>query len=148
MAKGTRRPIAFLPVWPQNTGVGGTAPAFITSPIILTALNDRSIEAGTVLWADGGTHDLRTIRHRNGAALTGTMTLSIRDIDGVNGPPLRDDGVADQSVAHVNPGIGTITSTLVADRTGVATGAQIASRAATDRRSSTSATRPVSRAPR
>src|SRR3990167_6591345 len=126
MAKSrfTGGPFVF-PLWPKHAPLTG-APTLQTAPLMIAA-TDRMILTGTVLWADGASHDLHIIHWRsgNGASPSYTARVGPRDIDTVNGPPSRDDGAVDQSATHVNPAIATnFASTLDADRT-LAHGAEI-----------------------
>lgn len=94
----------------------------------MAALNAKTVFLGRVMWADGASHDIRSLRWRAaGAGLTGTLTVSLRDVDTAAGPPGRDDGTADQSTTHTDPASATnFTSTMSADRASVAHGALLA----------------------
>lgn len=125
MAKSRWGAPRYLPPWPYAmVPLAGAAVSFGNTGA-LDAVGEKIIFAGRVRWADGGTHDLRTVRWRSGnQALTGgTLTVSARNVDLTAGPPLRDDGGVDQSTTHTNPAADTnFTSTFGADRTNVATG--------------------------
>lgn len=118
-----------VPSWPfPITPIAGAAGS-LAGTGTLDAVGEKVIFAGSVIWADGGTHDLRSVRWRSGgSALTnGTLQVSARDVDLTAGPPTRDDGVVDQSTTHANPAASTnFTSTFSADRANVATGALLA----------------------
>ena len=119
MAKSRFGTPAERPLWPTTQNPIG-APLLNTSSPILDAVGEKYINAGYVIWSDGGTHDLRSIRWRCGNGFTGTVQLSARDVELTAGPPLRDDGVVDQSVSRVNPATNTnYTDTFSADRVGV-----------------------------
>ncbi len=122
MAKGTRHAPALSPPWPFLNAPTGN-PSFV-SAITLDAVSERVICCGYVLWADGGTHDLRSVKWLSGGtSLTGTCRMYAAAVDLTAGPPMRDDGVQVQFVDIVNPASGTaFTSTFGSDVTNVATG--------------------------
>jgi hypothetical protein len=129
MAKSRWGAPRFVPAWPhQMLPVSGTGPS-MGSPGNLDAVGEKCVMIGAVQWEDGGTHDIHSIKWRSSGAgsLTGTLQVSIRDVDLANGPPGRDDGGVDQSVNHTNPAADTnFTSTMSADRTSVAHGTLLA----------------------
>lgn len=125
MAKSRFGTPAERPAWPSNTPNIG-APNINTGSPILDAVGERHIFAGYVVWSDGGSHDLRSVRWRCGNGFTGTVQISARDVELTAGPPLRDDGVVDQSVSRVNPVSSTnYSDTFSADRVAVATGDEL-----------------------
>ena len=111
---------------PQLPPIGSAAPTL--SGVTLDAVGEKVAMIGRMRWADGATHDLRSLRWRSATGnLNGTLQVSARDVDTANGPPARDDGTADQSVDHTNPNQNTnFTSTLGSDRTSVTHGALLA----------------------
>jgi len=113
--------------WPRYMVQNGV-PTIQGSAANISAAGDRYTIVGHVEWADGGSHDLRTIHFRTGGATAATLTLRVgpRDVDLANGPPARDDGTPDQVATQANPSANTTYSlTLDADRT-LAHGALIA----------------------
>ena len=117
------------PQFPRRLENQDAAPSLETSTMLLDAANERIAVIGHVLWDDGATHDIDTIRFRTGGATSPSMTLrvSLRDVDATAGPPGQDDSTVDQSATQVNPAANTVYSlALDADRTSVAHGALLA----------------------
>jgi hypothetical protein len=96
----------------------------LISPTI-DALNERQIYIGQIDWDGAGTTKaIRKVRYRvnNETLGAGTvLTCYLADLDTVNGPPFRDDGIKDQWVdmtpAQITPYTSNTTPALSSDRT-------------------------------
>lgn len=65
---------------------------------------DKVAECGTLMWSDGGTHNIAGIGHYYGMNTTGTATfrVSLQDLS-TAASPLQPDGTVDQSWTSVTP---------------------------------------------
>lgn len=101
------------------------APAFTNS--VFAATGNRVAQIGAVWFPDRtGSKSIRRVQFRFGAVTKAggsALTVSLQDVDLVNGPVIRPDGTADQTVAIANADAGFAanawyrTNTLSADRT-------------------------------
>lgn len=105
---------------------------FDTTGAVIDSGSEIFAWIGRVKWADGGTHDIRSVSYLTGTCAQGTGTTtrrtSLQDVDLTAGNPARPDGVVDQSfTSNTMPSSATwTTDTLTTDRVGVAQGTLLA----------------------